>query len=435
MIEFYEGECFAATGITPDIERTYVPVYLKRGTQLFFLTNRLVAETNETMAAANITASTLECENIKASFIASGCRFFKETGTHENPLHLLDFMKERSYTFAAFDTEDMFRYSNRKDGSVPFAVFHGNLKELSAAFTYKIFDDSLVQELKRRILPFLRQRPGKGDKSEHTPGKVIKTFADWQSSGVRTIDKYIFPGDHVDATIVDHFRNILLPAIDSRSYLQAGGEATQVKVHWPDGKARYLPTYLTFTCHGPYWTFCGICFREDTVDLTGIYEVSLQPDGSYSNFRRLHDLTERERYDMMFTAGTRPDPTLCEQLVMLCRERGTFNPLDCSLWEDPEPGEPYPYGILAFDDQAMLKLFFQYGNWSAGTGALYHDLAFVNQVSGVGDWWTLKYDHGIGQWVHFESIHFYHVIQRGEFEQLMERLDAATIPQCIQCVY
>lgn len=436
MTEFYEGPAFtAAAKYTPGVVRTYIPIYLQRGGQVYFITNKLVAETNETLESAHVTASALDCESIKASFLGSGCRYYKGHGIHENPLHLMDFMTERAYTFTAFDMESMFWYSKRDDDTVPFTIFHGNLNEISAAFSYTIYDDSIVQELKSLIPAFLRQRPGAKNTTGRIPGKPIKTYADWQASGLHTIDQYIHPGDRVDSALVEHFRNLLSPITDSRGMLQAGGEASQVRVKRQDGSVEYLPTFLTFVCHGQYWTFCGICFKGDTVDMTGIHETTLLPDGSYTNMRRLHDFSEKEQYDRMFEARKTPDLAKCKMLAELCIRKGTFNPLDCALWDDPAPDDRFPYGFCALGDLAMLKLFFQYGNWSAGTGVLYHDLAFVNQVSGVGEWWTLKYDHIIGQWVSFESINFYQVIQKEGFQALMERLDTVKIPQCISRIY
>lgn len=269
----------------------------------------------------------------------------------------------------------------------------------------------------------------------HGQAKPVKTFALWQASGVSTIDRFIFPNDHVDGALVDHFRNLLPPVIDRHGYLQAGGEASQVRVKQPDGCAKHLPTYLTFTNHGDYWTFCGICFRDDTVDLTGIYEVTLRPNGSYADMRRMHEFSEKALYDQMFRARQTPDLLRAKALAEVCRNREIFSPLDCSLWNDPVPGDPFPYGFCRFDDPSMLKLFFQFGNWAQGVGVLYHDLAFVNQISGVGDWWTLKYDCEQGCWVHFESIRFYSIIASGSFEALIGRLDAASIQQCKDCTY
>lgn len=160
MIEFYEGTPYT-NGQYPDPQRTYVPIFLKRGAQAFFITSKLIAERNDTMTDAHVKVSAMEVEDIKARFIASGCRYYMQHGKYENPNALLDYISEKGYTFTASDEAGMFDYSRRQDDTVPFAVFHGNLNEESAAFRYVIYDDSLVQEIKKRVPAHLRQ-PLKG---------------------------------------------------------------------------------------------------------------------------------------------------------------------------------------------------------------------------------------------------------------------------------
>lgn len=48
-----------------------------------------------------------------------------------------------------------------------------------------------------------------------------------------------------------------------------------------------------------------------------------------------------------------------------------------------------------------LRGFFAHGNWALRQGIVYEDLAFVQQVDGGDEWWTLKRtDSG---WLAFES--------------------------------
>ena len=37
-----------------------------------------------------------------------------------------------------------------------------------------------------------------------------------------------------------------------------------------------------------------------------------------------------------------------------------------------------------------LREFFVHGNWAIRQGILYDDLAFIQQVDGGDEWWTLK---------------------------------------------
>jgi hypothetical protein len=88
----------------------------------------------------------------------------------------------------------------------------------------------------------------------------------------------------------------------------------------------------------------------------------------------------------------------------------------------------HPYYLECYDDLAMLKEFFAWGNWGIRAAVQYNDLIFVNQVNGGDEWWTLKIDGD--ELVPFESITWRMIIERGEFESYIERLHNATVAQC-----
>ena len=78
----------------------------------------------------------------------------------------------------------------------------------------------------------------------------------------------------------------------------------------------------------------------------------------------------------------------------------------------------------------MLKLFFEHGNWSIRQGVVYRDLFFCNQVNGGDEWWVCRYDPAEETYFPFESVTMKLVIARGEFEALLEDMQAATVAQC-----
>lgn len=101
--------------------------------------------------------------------------------------------------------------------------------------------------------------------------------------------------------------------------------------------------------------------------------------------------------------------------------------------DDPFLELDSPYSFWQTDSLAALQAYFDHGNWSIRNGIVYHDLAFINQINGGDEWWTLK---RFGkEWVDFESITFKLIIQRGEFDSLIERLERATYEQCKELTY
>jgi hypothetical protein len=100
-----------------------------------------------------------------------------------------------------------------------------------------------------------------------------------------------------------------------------------------------------------------------------------------------------------------------------------------------EWSEDYEYSFVKTDEIDVLRSYFEYGNWSIRQGILYKDLAFINQVNGGDEWWTLKkFDN---EWLDFESISCGFIIRRfeGRFEKMMEGLLKATYNQCKSLTY
>jgi len=97
------------------------------------------------------------------------------------------------------------------------------------------------------------------------------------------------------------------------------------------------------------------------------------------------------------------------------------------------PESDYPYPLVEAASLASLAAFFTHGNWPIRQGIRYKSLAFVNQVNGGDEWWTLK--NFTGEWVDFESITFPRIIDKGEFRELIAALEAATREQWLSLTY
>lgn len=119
-----------------------------------------------------------------------------------------------------------------------------------------------------------------------------------------------------------------------------------------------------------------------------------------------------------------------EQLVSKCQENGWLK-VGGYDWQDNPFLEEYPYEFARIDDIDALREHFGRGNWAIRQGVVFGDLAFINQVNGGDEWWTLKRD-GEG-WMAFESTSFAYVIEakgRPAFETLVRSMQLATPAQC-----
>ena len=98
-------------------------------------------------------------------------------------------------------------------------------------------------------------------------------------------------------------------------------------------------------------------------------------------------------------------------------------------WQDDPYLEEYPYEFAKAGSVEELRGFFAHGNWALRQGIVYEDLAFVQQVDGGDEWWTLKRDGDA--WTGFESWSFGAIAQEPErFERAMRDMCEATPEQC-----
>ena len=90
-------------------------------------------------------------------------------------------------------------------------------------------------------------------------------------------------------------------------------------------------------------------------------------------------------------------------LVEKCQENGWLK-VGGFDWQDDPFLEEYPYEFSRTDSVDRLREALGSGNWAIRQGFCYRDLAFIQQVNGGDEWWTLK---RVGDaWTGFESWSF-----------------------------
>lgn len=130
-------------------------------------------------------------------------------------------------------------------------------------------------------------------------------------------------------------------------------------------------------------------------------------------------------YDEYRDQFTRAEPEVHEQLKAACQGNMWLMIGGIDFEDDPCMEADYDYTFITTDNPQALEAFFLHGNWCIRSGVVYKDVAFINQVNGGDEWWTLKYFDG--KWVAFESITFRLIIRDGEFTETLDKLVNATL--------
>lgn len=98
-------------------------------------------------------------------------------------------------------------------------------------------------------------------------------------------------------------------------------------------------------------------------------------------------------------------------------------------WQDDPYLEEYPYEFDRCFSMDDLSDFFSHGNWAIRQGVLYGDLAFIQQVNGGDEWWTLK--QAGDDWLPFESVSFGAIAKdRSELVRYIAGMRLATPEEC-----
>lgn len=92
--------------------------------------------------------------------------------------------------------------------------------------------------------------------------------------------------------------------------------------------------------------------------------------------------------------------------------------------------------ISVVDDVETLREFFIFGNWCLGTGIIYKNLCFIQQIDGGDEWLAIK--TFVDGTIDFESISWRHIIKEhgsARFSEDLGRLLRASKDACKNLEY
>lgn len=134
MIEIYETEpWFNSDWITGPA--WMYPTVMKKDGREFFMFNR--RDPDETYRLN-------EQEAFKKMLIANDGKYFKFNGFYDDPFEMLREVAERKHTFTE-KIEKVLDYSGNT------LNFHGNRREVSAAFFYRIYDGEMQAKIEEAV--------------------------------------------------------------------------------------------------------------------------------------------------------------------------------------------------------------------------------------------------------------------------------------------
>lgn len=98
-----------------------------------------------------------ERERQKEELLANSGRYFHFHGLYADPFKMLEEMENRGHTFTEPDSLFV-DCTGKPDGyGAGFVDFHGNRNEVSAAFHYRIYDESMVEKIREAIAPIVER--------------------------------------------------------------------------------------------------------------------------------------------------------------------------------------------------------------------------------------------------------------------------------------
>ena len=136
MIEIFEKEPFFDD--SPYIGQCYRhPTYFRKDGEEYFMFSRPEPDHRP---------DKWWYEAAKKQLISTDGAYFKFHGFYDDPFEMLKAIAERKHHFV--HPTDVYRSSIAKNG---FVDFHGNLKEVSAAFHYRIYDANMIQKIEEAV--------------------------------------------------------------------------------------------------------------------------------------------------------------------------------------------------------------------------------------------------------------------------------------------
>ena len=152
MITFVEKEKW--TDKDPFIGRTYATIYMIKDGKEYFVVNRVVASQELAKEKQDEKSLDEEVRMYQAFLTRTEGRYFKFYGIYDDPMEMISEMKERRHTFT--DSDNIF-LDLSGDKTMGFVDFKGNRREVSAAFHYRIYDMSMIEDIKEAIAPIIKK--------------------------------------------------------------------------------------------------------------------------------------------------------------------------------------------------------------------------------------------------------------------------------------
>ncbi|HBY20386.1 MAG TPA: hypothetical protein DEG71_05155 [Clostridiales bacterium] len=123
----------------------FTPIIMVKENQEFFIQNKVKEITRDGYSKHHEERNLNEIERIKKQLLNNDGKFLKFHAREENPFKFIQWVKDNNYTFEIHG--ELFYECNNDS----FVDFHGNVKEYSAAFHYRIYDVEMIQELKNKV--------------------------------------------------------------------------------------------------------------------------------------------------------------------------------------------------------------------------------------------------------------------------------------------
>lgn len=138
MIEFIEKE--PIYDVSPFTGKCLLyPTYMVKGGKELFVFNR--REPDESWHRR-------EDEIRKEHLLRTDGKYFRFHGFYDDPFEMLREIAERKHTLDGLTEDDNKWCSFEKDGYIDF---HGNRKEVSAAFLYRIYDREIAEQIMEAV--------------------------------------------------------------------------------------------------------------------------------------------------------------------------------------------------------------------------------------------------------------------------------------------
>ncbi|WP_191396143.1 hypothetical protein [Flavonifractor sp. An306] len=144
MIEFIEKEPYYDDSMFTGRCNMY-PTFMVKDGKEYFMFNRRAPDDSWRLQ---------ENEERKKFLASKGGAYFKIFGYYDDPMAMIDEIRERKHTFT--NPDDLFADCRGHDGcGEGFVDFHGNRREVSAAFYYRIYDEALLEKIRTAVVELL----------------------------------------------------------------------------------------------------------------------------------------------------------------------------------------------------------------------------------------------------------------------------------------